>query len=51
MADLFEEKAKDWDANERRTKLSAAIGASILEHVKLHDQMIAMDFGAGARRR
>jgi len=47
MADLFEEKAKDWDANERRTQLSAAIGASILAHVPLHDQMIAMDFGAG----
>jgi len=47
MADLFEEKAKDWDANERRTKLSAAIGSSILQHVKLHDQMTVMDFGAG----
>jgi len=47
MADLFEEKAKDWDANERRKQLSAAIGASILAHVPLHDQMIAMDFGAG----
>jgi len=47
MADLFEEKAKDWDANERRTQLSAAIGASILAHVPLHDQMLAMDFGAG----
>jgi putative AdoMet-dependent methyltransferase len=47
MADLFEEKAKEWDANERRTKLSEAIGASILEHVPLHDQMVVMDFGAG----
>ena len=47
MADLFEEKASDWDANERRSKLSAAIGSSILKHVKLHDQMTVMDFGAG----
>ena len=47
MTDLFEEKAKDWDANERRNKLSTAIGSSILEHVKLHDQMTVMDFGAG----
>ena len=47
MPDLFEEKAGDWDANERRTQLSAAIGASIRSHVSLHDQMVVMDFGAG----
>ena len=47
MTDLFNEKAKDWDANEMRTKLSAAIGSSILEHVSLHEQMRVMDFGAG----
>ena len=47
MTDLFEEKAGDWDANERRTLLSAAVGASILAHVPLHDQMVVMDFGAG----
>jgi len=29
--DLFEEKAQDWDANERIQKLSTAIGAAILE--------------------
>mgnify|MGYP003957531463 FL=1 len=47
MTDLFNEKAKDWDANEMRTMLSAAIGSSILEHVSLHEQMRVMDFGAG----
>ena len=47
MTDLFNEKAKDWDANEMRTKLSSAIGSSILAHVSLHDQMRVMDFGAG----
>lgn len=47
MTDLFEEKAKDWDANERRNKLAAAITASILEQVPLHGQMTVLDFGAG----
>lgn len=47
MADLFEEKAKDWDANDRRTRLASAIGASILEHVPLHERMTVLDFGAG----
>ena len=47
MTDLFNETAKDWDANEMRTILSSAIGSSILEHVSLHDQMRVMDFGAG----
>ena len=49
MTDLFNEKAKDWDANEMRTILSSAIGSAILEHVSLHDQMRVMDFGAGYR--
>jgi 2-polyprenyl-3-methyl-5-hydroxy-6-metoxy-1,4-benzoquinol methylase len=47
MPDLFEEKAKDWDANDRRTRLASAVGASILEHVNLHEQMTVLDFGAG----
>ena len=47
MTDLFNEKAKDWDANEMRTMLSSAIGLSILAHVSLHEQMRVMDFGAG----
>ena len=47
MTDLFEAKAADWDANDRRTRLAAAIGATMLEHVQLHEHMKVMDFGAG----
>jgi len=47
MTDLFEAKAQDWDANDRRTRLAAAIGASIMEHVQLHERMKVLDFGAG----
>ena len=47
MTDLFEAKAKDWDANDRRTRLASAIGASILQHVPLHERMNVLDFGAG----
>jgi 2-polyprenyl-3-methyl-5-hydroxy-6-metoxy-1,4-benzoquinol methylase len=47
MTDLFAEKAKDWDANDRRTRLASAIGSSILEHVQLNEQMTVLDFGAG----
>ncbi|MFT5219535.1 MAG: putative AdoMet-dependent methyltransferase [Gammaproteobacteria bacterium] len=47
MTDLFEARAKDWDKNERRTKLASAIGSSILEQVQLHEWMTVLDFGAG----
>ena len=47
MSDLFKEKAGDWDANQMRLQLSSAIGAAILEHVPLDNQMNVMDFGAG----
>ena len=47
MTDLFEDKAKDWDANDRRTMLASAIGGSILEHVQLSEDMTVLDFGAG----
>lgn len=47
MADLFEEKSKNWDASDRRQKLSAGISRCILEHVPLHADMHVMDFGAG----
>ncbi len=47
MTDLFDEKSKDWDANELVAMLSSAIGTSILENIPLHDQMRVMDFGAG----
>ncbi len=47
MTDLFNEKSKDWDANDLVAMLSSAIGSSILESIPLHDQMRVMDFGAG----
>lgn len=47
MADLFNQKADEWDGNELVRALSSAIGASILTHVPLHDGMEVMDFGAG----
>ena len=47
MTDLFKEKAKDWDANERRKQLSQAIGGCILQNVSLNEEMHVMDFGAG----
>jgi len=47
MADLFEEKAQDWDANEMRRELSTAVGTTILKRVDFHPDMGVMDFGAG----
>ena len=47
MADLFEEKARDWDVNEMVLALSSAIGAAIKEQVELNQTMQVMDFGAG----
>ena len=47
MTDLFQEKAKDWDANDRRKQLSLGIGGCIIKNVLLHDQMHVLDFGAG----
>ena len=47
MTDLFEEKAKEWDANEMIKALSSAVGASILKQVNLDPSMHVMDFGAG----
>ena len=47
MSDLFKAKAGDWDANQMRLQLSSAIGAAILEHIALDEQMEVMDFGAG----
>lgn len=31
MADLFENRAADWDASDRRTRLDAAIGAANID--------------------
>lgn len=47
MADLFEEKAKDWDVNEMVRNLSSGIGAAILDNVGFTADMSVMDFGAG----
>ncbi|MFP3873107.1 MAG: class I SAM-dependent DNA methyltransferase [Thiohalophilus sp.] len=47
MADLFEEKAQDWDTNEMIMALSAGIGSAIVERVPLNHEMAVMDFGAG----
>lgn len=47
MSDHFNEKAKDWDANEMVNQLSSAIGPLILNQIPLHDRMQVMDFGAG----
>lgn len=47
MADLFNEKAKDWDKNEMVKRLSSAIGSEILKKIPFHEKMNVMDFGAG----
>ena len=47
MADLFNEKAQDWDANDMVKQLSTAIGNTILETVPLDSTMRVLDFGAG----
>lgn len=47
MSDLFNEKAKDWDASEMKRLISSAVGSSILKHIPLHNKMDVMDFGAG----
>lgn len=47
MSEYFNEKSKDWDANDMVKNLSAAIGISIVENVPLNDEMDVMDFGAG----
>ena len=47
MADLFEEKAKDWDKNDMVLQLSNATSSAILKNIEFDDQMQVMDFGAG----
>lgn len=47
MSDHFNEKAKDWDANEMVNQLSSAIGPLILDKIPLDAHMQVMDFGAG----
>lgn len=47
MADLFNEKANDWDTKEVVLTLSTAVGATILKNIPLNERMQVMDFGAG----
>jgi SAM-dependent methyltransferase len=47
MSQYFDEKALEWDADERRRQLSSAIGSSILARIPLDDRMDVLDFGAG----
>jgi SAM-dependent methyltransferase len=47
MSQYFDEKAVEWDADDRRIQLSSAIGSSILEHIPLDDRMDVLDFGTG----
>lgn len=47
MADLFQEKAQDWDVNDMVKGLSTGIGSAILDNVTLDESMRVMDFGAG----
>lgn len=46
-ADLFEDKAGDWDGRDLVRQLSAGIGQAMLAHTPLRDDMEVMDFGAG----
>jgi len=47
MSDLFNEKAKDWDASEMKRLISSKVSSSIVKHVPLHSKMDVIDFGAG----
>jgi len=47
MADLFNEKAKEWDANAMIQALSSAVGSAMVEKIPLNADMLVMDFGAG----
>ncbi len=47
MADLFEEKSKEWDKNSLVQQLSTHISEAIINELPLHEKMHVMDFGAG----
>jgi len=47
MADLFEEKARDWDQRPGPARISQGVGAALLQHVALSPATRVMDFGAG----
>ena len=47
MSDLFEEKSRDWDQNERVLAISRAVGDAVLRHADLRPGDRVLDFGAG----
>lgn len=47
MTDLFSEKAKDWDQDDFKTRLSRGISNAMLSNVPFETDMELMDFGAG----
>ncbi len=47
MTDLFQDKAQDWDAQERVRTLSNGIGTALLKRIPFSESMQVMDFGAG----
>lgn len=47
MTDLFEDKARDWDARPVPARISDGVGAALLARVPLSPDLRVMDFGAG----
>lgn len=47
MADLFQDKSKDWDQHEMRRQLSLNISRAMIENGAFDEKMSVMDFGAG----
>jgi len=47
MTDLFEDKAKDWDARPVPVQISQGVGAALRARVPLAADLRVMDFGAG----
>lgn len=47
MADLFEDKAKDWDTRPVPLQISEGVFGALRERVELRPDMHVMDFGAG----
>ena len=47
MADLFNEKAENWDSMPIPTQLSKSIGPAIIKQIDITQDMSVLDFGAG----
>ncbi|MCB9745743.1 MAG: methyltransferase domain-containing protein [Alphaproteobacteria bacterium] len=47
MADLFADKAQEWDSRPIPAQISEGVGAALVEHVALRGDLRVMDFGAG----